>query len=75
MIFACYKYKEFHLDNKEAWPIQPPTTENWCKMVNNNNAYCKKFNWFKWIAFYFFMKVRNIRYSRLPSIHPYWRRK
>lgn len=42
MTFPQYNYQSFHNKNREMWPIQPPTTENWCKMVNDTRKYCEE---------------------------------
>jgi hypothetical protein len=73
MIFPQYNYKNFHLDNKDEHPIQPYSIDGWCKMVNDCDKYCKKFNWWKWVMFYFWYNVGRFKYHNLPSQHPYWK--
>lgn len=64
MIFCNYNYKEFNNNNKNEWPLQPPTQENWNKMVNENYNYCLEL---KSIDF-----PNHLNSSDLPSFHPYW---
>lgn len=66
MIFPHYNYQNYHNDNKESWPLQPPTIENWCQMVNDASKYClnlKNINEF----------IGIVSPSALPSFHPYWK--
>jgi hypothetical protein len=65
MVFPQYNYQNFHNNNKELWPLQPATTENWCKMVNDCFAYCENIE-----NPYEFEGICSA--SDLPSEHPYW---
>lgn len=73
MIFCQYSYKDFHNENKDKHPIQPYHWNNWIKMVNDNEKYCQKMNWLKWIECYFWVWTGRIRWSDLPSHHRYWK--
>jgi len=73
MVFCQYNYKNFHNENRDKRPIQPYNINNWCKMVNDNDAYCKNFNWWKWVVFYFWYCIGRFKYIDLPSNHPYWK--
>ena len=65
MIFPQYDYKSFHNGNKSEWALQPPTIENWCKMVNKAFEYCKT------IIDINDFEGRCNDYD-LPYNHPYW---
>jgi hypothetical protein len=68
MIFPQYNYRNFDNSNKQEWALQPPTIENWCKMINESVDYCIKIldmNEFK----------GKCKESELPSFHPYWKHK
>ena len=67
MIFPNYEYKNFHQENKEQWVLQPPTLNNWCKMVNASYNYCKNL-----IDVFEFEKY-GVKPCELPSEHPYWK--
>tara|TARA_R110002051_G_C8370930_1_gene443517 strand:+ start:107 stop:472 length:366 start_codon:yes stop_codon:yes gene_type:complete len=66
MIFPQYDYKEFNKDNKNDWPLQPPTADNWCKMVNDSEKHCKSID-------YIFEFDGLCEPTSLPSYHPYWK--
>jgi len=66
MIFPQYNYKEFNNSNKSEWVLQPPTVENWCKMVNGSVKYCNELT----DVFEFIGHCEPID---LPSEHPYWK--
>ena len=73
MIFAQYGYRNFHNENTDKHPIQPYHWNNWVKMVNDNQKYCAKMNWLKWVELYFWIMMGRVRKVELPSFHRYWR--
>ena len=73
MIFAQYRYKNFHNQNTDKHPIQPYCWDNWVEMVNNNQKYCSKMNAVKWVKLYFWIMMGRVRKVELPSFHRYWR--
>jgi hypothetical protein len=70
MIFPQYQYKSFHNENKSEWALQPPTNENWCKMVNECNRYCENLPLSEIFEFEKY-NVKPTDYS-FPSSHPYF---
>ena len=63
MIFCQLGYKNFHKGNTSL--------DDWNKMVNDNYAYCKNFNLWKWAVFYFWIFRGRVIYTDVPSFHPY----
>ena len=74
MIFCQYNYKNYHNDNTDKHPTEPYRWDNWVNMVNDNQKYCSKMNWIKWIEFYFWVHIiRRCTVVDLPSFHKYWK--
>ena len=69
MIFAQYGYRNFHDGNKDKHPIQPANWDNWLKMVNADEKYCKQWNLLKWIECYFWLFMGRFKWYEVSYYH------
>ncbi len=68
MVMCHLEYQNFHLGNKKLWVKTDDWNIDWCKMVNDNQRYCKTLELGKWMEF-----VKRCHETDLPSFHPYWK--
>ncbi len=68
MVMCHLDYKNFHIENKELWVTSDDWNSDWCKMVNDNQSYCKALPIEKYKEF-----EGKCDEVNLPSFHPYWK--